>query len=249
MRRLGILTPSSNTVLEPATIALLEPIRDRVSVHFARFRVTRIADDAGSHDQFALEPMLEAARLLADARVDVLLWAGTSAAWEGIDADERLVAAIAETTGVPATTATLALLEAFRALSVWRYGLVVPYVEPIVAAIVRTFDAAGYRCVASEHDSLTDNWAFAAVTPEAIAARVRAVAAAAHPEPDAVAIHCTNLRGAEVAEALERELGIPVLDSVVVGLWGALRVLGIEPPSAGFGSLGLARTTTSAIDA
>jgi maleate isomerase len=60
-------------------------------------------------------------------------------------------------------------------------------------------------------------------------------------------IHCTNLRGAEVSEALERELGIPVLDSVVVGLWGALGLLGIAPPARGFGAL--ASDVGAAIDA
>jgi maleate isomerase len=234
MQRLGILTPSSNTVLEPATIRLLEPLRDQLSVHFARFRVTQVSDEPASHGQFALAPMLEAARLLADARVDALLWAGTAAAWEGIETDEQLVATIEDATDRPATTATLSLLAAFRALSVRRYALVVPYVESIVDAIVANLDAAGYACVASDHDSLLANWEFASVAAGAIAARVRKVARST---PDAVVIHCTNLRGAEVSEALEAELGIPVLDSVVVGLWGALDLLGIDPPAIGFGAL------------
>jgi maleate isomerase len=236
MRRLGVLAPSSNTVLEPAMTRLLEPIRDQLSIHVARFRVTRIADDRESDDQFALEPMLEAARLLADARVDAILWAGTSAAWEGIETDERLVAAIEGAVDRPATTATLSLLAAFRALSIHRYGLVVPYVQPIVDAIVQNLDEAGFACVAVDRDGLIENWEFATVSGDAIAARVRVVAGA-DPTPDAVVIHCTNLRGAEVSELLERELGIPIIDSVVVGLWGALRVLGIAPPAVGFGSL------------
>jgi maleate isomerase len=234
MQRLGVLTPSSNTVLEPATMRLVEPLADRLSVHFARFRVTAIADEPGSHCQFALEPMIEAARLLADARVDAFLWAGTSGAWEGLRHDEDLVAAIGDATGKPATTATLSLLAAFRALEVRRYGLVVPYVEPIVEAIARNLDATGYACVARESDALTVNWEFASVSAAVIRARVRRVARA---RPEAIVIHCTNLRGAEVSEELERELGIPVLDSVVVGLWGALRLLGIPTPLLGFGRL------------
>ena len=62
--------------------------------------------------------------------------------------------------------------------------------------------------------------------------RVQAVRA----DPDAIVVHCTNLRGAEVAGPLEQELGIPVLDSVVVGLWGALRALDLAVP-ARFGRL------------
>jgi len=232
--RLGVLTPSSNTVLEPQTVRLLEPLADRLTVHFSRFRVTAVADNPEAHGQFAVAAMLEAASLLADARVNAVLWSGTSGAWEGLDADRRLVTQIGASTGVPATTASLALLDAFRTLGAHSYGLVVPYVESIVAAIVSNFDAAGYVCTARSSESLTVNWDFAEVSAELIATRIREVARSA---PDVVVIHCTNLRGSEVSQELEHELGIPVLDSVVVGLWGALQLLDIPVPTAGFGRL------------
>jgi maleate isomerase len=234
MKRLGVLTPSSNTVLEPATSSLLAPLADHVSTHFARFRVTEVADDPASHRQFELEPMLAAAGLLADAGVDAILWAGTSGSWRGLDADERLVHGIADSTGIPATTATLALVDAFRELDVRRYALVVPYVAAITDAIVEVLGGAGWSCVATSSESLTVNRQFADVSSDAIVAAVRRVA---RTRPDAVAIHCTNLRGWEVAHALERELDIPVLDSVVVGLWGVLRILGLHVPGNRFGRL------------
>ena len=46
---------------------------------------------------------------------------------------------------------------------------------------------------------------------------------------DAVAIVCTNMRGAAVAARLERELGIPVYDSVAVTLAKCLGVAGVNP--------------------
>jgi maleate isomerase len=234
MQRLGVLTPSSNTVLEPATMRLVEPLSDQLSVHFARFRVTAIADEPVSDRQFGLAPMVEAGRLLADARVHACLWSGTSGAWLGHDADRALVDALSQATGAPATTATLALLDAFEALHVRRYALVVPYVNGIADAIERNLATVGYRCVARRNESLTVNWDFAALTDAVLCARVREVARA---RPDAIVIHSTNVRGAEVSQELEQELGMPVLDSVVVGLWGALRLMRIETPAAGFGSL------------
>jgi maleate isomerase len=227
MKRLGILTPSSNTVLEPATARLVAPLAGEMSVHFARFPVTTITDQPASHDQFAIEPMIAAARLLADAGVDAILWSGTSGAWEGIDADRRLVVAIGSATGVAATTSTLALLDAFEALGVSRYGLVVPYIEPIVEAIVRNLAALGYACSARTAEGLTMNRDFAEMPVTALTERVRDVARS---RPDAVVIHCTNLRGAEVVDALEAELDLPILDSVAIGLWGAFRLLGLPAP-------------------
>ena len=44
-RRVGMITPSSNSVLEPVTAAMLAGCSD-VTAHFARLRVTEIALDA-----------------------------------------------------------------------------------------------------------------------------------------------------------------------------------------------------------
>jgi maleate isomerase len=233
-RRLGVITPSSNTVLEPSLIRLLAPLADRVSLHFTRVPVTEVADDPRSDAQFDLQPMLDAAALLRDARVQAIVWAGTSGSWRGFEADERLVDTIEDVTGVPATTTSLALLSALRALRVKRYGLVVPYVEPIADAIVRNLGAAGYACAGRTTSSITENWEFASISAAAIAADVRTAAAS---RPDAVVILCTNIWGAVVSEQLERELDIPILDSVVLSMWGALGAVGVKPPSSGFGRL------------
>ena len=49
--RLGMLTPSSNTVLEPMTQAMLVNLPG-VSAHFSRFRVTEISLALPALDQF-----------------------------------------------------------------------------------------------------------------------------------------------------------------------------------------------------
>jgi hypothetical protein len=48
---LGMLTPSSNTVLEPVTAAMLAGLPE-VSAHFGRFRVTEIALSRQALGQF-----------------------------------------------------------------------------------------------------------------------------------------------------------------------------------------------------
>ena len=87
--RLGMLTPSSNTVLEPMTAAMLAALPD-VTAHFSRFRVTEIALTPQALGQFDHDEILRAAELLAHAKVDVIGWNGTSASWLGFDRDERL---------------------------------------------------------------------------------------------------------------------------------------------------------------
>jgi maleate isomerase len=64
---------------------------------------------------------------------------------------------------------------------------------------------------------------------------VRAVAGAA---PEAIVIACTNLRAAPLVAALEREIDIPIYDSLAAVVWQSLRLAGVDPrPVRGFGRL------------
>lgn len=85
--RLGVLTPSSNTALEPLTCAIASSMKN-VSAHFSRFRVTEISLQPKALGQFDDANILAAAELLADARVDVIGWSGTAAGWRGFDTDQ-----------------------------------------------------------------------------------------------------------------------------------------------------------------
>lgn len=222
---LGMLTPSSNTILEPVTAAMLAGLPD-VTAHFARFRVTEISTSAEALGQFELAPLLAAADLLADARVDAIAWNGTSAGWLGFDRDRALCAAITERTGIRATSSVLALAEIFRQTGVTRVGLVTPYIDAIQERVCATFAKEGFACVAERHLNDKGNFSFSEVTTATIAELCRAVAAA---KPQAITVLCTNMRGAPIAAALEQELGIPVYDSVATAVWGALRASGVAP--------------------
>ena len=230
--RLGMLTPSSNTVLEPATAAMLAA-SPTITAHFARIRVVAIDLGDGSRAQFDLAPMLAAAELLADAKVHAICWNGTSGAWLGLEQDRAVCAAITAHTGIPALTATMALLDALALFGARRIGLVTPYLGSVQQAILARWAAAGLECVAERHLEDPGNYSFADHPESVVADLVRAVAAAG---PEAIAIHCTNFRGAAVAPALEAATGVPVLDSVAVSLWGALRAAGA--PTAGLARWG-----------
>jgi maleate isomerase len=221
-KRLGMITPSSNSVLEPVTSTMLHGVTD-VSAHFSRFRVTEIALDAAALNQFDASVMLPAADMLADAKVDAIAWNGTSASWLGIGRDRSLCTAIAERTSVPATTSTLACIDAVRALGAKRVGLVSPYTDDVQRRIGDVWAGERIAAHAERHLGLRDNFSFGEVTPVTIADMIRAVAAEG---ADAVVILCTNLDGAALAAALERELDIAVLDSVAVTLWRTLTLAG-----------------------
>jgi maleate isomerase len=232
--RLGVLTPSSNTALEPLISALAAEVAG-CSAHFSRFKVTEIGLTPKALGQFDEDKILAAAELLADAKVDVIGWSGTSSGWLGFDADRRLIERIREHTGIGATTAVLSLNELLALRGIERLALVTPYSADVQQRIVDNYRALGIEIVAERHLGITVNHEFALVGPDRLRSLVREVAAA---RPDAIATYCTNLRAAQLADALESELGIALLDTVSTTVWGQLRAIGADPTQVrGWGRL------------
>lgn len=221
---LGMLTPSSNTALEPITSAMVSGL-DNVSVHFSRFRVTEISLGASALGQFDLPKILDAARLLADAQVDVIAWNGTSAGWLGFETDEALCRQITETTGIPATTSVLALNEILTRTGVTELGLVTPYLEDVQQRIVANYARMGIRCTSERHLSLSRNFEFSEVSGETLS---RLVGEVAQSRPQAITTFCTNLHAAPLARDLEARTGIPMYDTISTVIWKSMQLAGID---------------------
>jgi maleate isomerase len=113
--------------------------------------------------------------------------------------------------------------------------LVTPYRQEVQDRIVANWRSEGLQCVAERHLSLQDNFSFAEVPEAKVASLIEEVVSEGC---DAVAVVCTNMRGARVAEPLERKLGVPVFDSIAVTLWACLVATGVDPSRiGGWGSL------------
>jgi maleate isomerase len=221
---LGMLTPSSNTVLEPVTTAMLAGLPE-VTAHFSRFKVTEIALSGPALAQFDDSEILRAAELLAHAKVNVIAWNGTSSGWLGFERDVQLCERIKAATGIPACTAMLALNEILQITGAKRIGFVTPYLDDVQARINANYEKAGWKVVADRHLNMQDNFSFSTVTADQMRQMTAEVAAA---KPDAIAIICTNMRGAPLAEELEAKHGIPVYDTISTTVWGSLRVAGVD---------------------
>lgn len=229
-----MLTPSSNTVLEPVTQAMVAGLPE-VSAHFGRFKVTEIALSGAALAQFEDAEILRAAELLAHAKVEVIAWNGTSSGWLGFDADERLCERITAATGIKATTSMLALNEILLKTGVTRAGLVTPYRDDVQAKILANYAKLGVDFSNERHLGLQDNFSFSDVTTEQISEMARAVAADG---VQALAVVCTNLRAGPLVEALERELKLPVYDTIATVVWKSLILAGVDPKRVeGWGSL------------
>lgn len=246
IKKIGHITPSCNTALEHITPLATASLADRVSHHFARIPVGMISLSRSDRDQFTTDTMLDAARLLADAAMDVILWNGTSACWNGIEADREICDAITRETGVPASTTILGQYEVFERTGARRFGLAVPYTDDVLARAGETFRRAGYEVVSSANLGLTVGREMAYVPFDDIRSLIRR---SDSPKAECILVICTGLPAAFVVDEMEQELGKPVYDSVLVTLWEGLRLSGVDNPIEGWGRLLRDARTPSAVGA
>jgi maleate isomerase len=229
--RIGMLVPSSNTAAEPLTMEMLRDV-PRVSLHVARFRVTRLDTSDEALAQFQAAPLLEAASMLADAHMHAICLNATASCYTGMAGDRELLPLLPQ----PAETAMLALLEALRLKGARRIGLVSPFLHDVQAATIRVLAEEGLEVVAEHHFNDPGNYTFARFTEAEIEAAILDVGRT--PGLDAIAVISTNLRGPRPAARAEARLGIPVFDTIATALWGAMRKAGADPAQVrGWGSL------------
>jgi maleate isomerase len=227
-----MIVPSSNTALEPATAALLA---DRPDITFpcTRIRVQAITAAPGGA-AFDVDTMVSAARLLADAKVDCIVWNGTAGSWLGVDHDRSICAAITDATGVAATTSTLAILQALDDFGITSIACATPYTTDMVDNIVAEYARHGVSIVSHSEWGLSDNFAIGQRDRNQIAGLLTD---ATDRDAQAVALICTNVDGSSLASAVESDIGVPVIDSIAATLWWALELSGADSTIRGFGSL------------
>lgn len=218
-KRIGILIPSSNIVLEPLAASMFSNIES--TVHFSRLQVIDVTLSQNSCAQFTMQKQIEAAKLLCDAGVDSLVWGGTSASWLGTDHDARFCDLLETATGVASGSCMLEMNRLFDTCKAKTFGLVTPYTSDVQKRIIKNYTSMGFTCLAEQHYGGAISNEFAAIEEPLIAQMVREVA---QKKPDIIFIMCTNMRGARVSETLSVELGIPVFDSAIVTLQAGLRL-------------------------
>lgn len=232
--RLGMITPSSNTALEPITAQLFAG-RPEITAHFARLRVTEISIGTQALAQFDAAPMLEAASMLADARPHAIVWNGTSGGWRGLDADRGLCAALEDRFGIPTTTVTLALRDLLKAQQVERIAFATPYTDNVQKLILETFAAEGFVCTMSPCLGISENFAFGSVSESELDQLVEQAAA---DRPQVIIPFCTNLPATRHATRWEQKFGIPIYDSIAIAARAGLELSGTPPQViTGWGSI------------
>ncbi|MCP4386341.1 MAG: hypothetical protein GY798_33860 [Hyphomicrobiales bacterium] len=194
MRRVGIIIPSSNVVIEDRLQGMPAAVRGDMRFHIARLPVVAVDLGRDSTDQFADAALDQAVQQVCEAEVEQIVFAGTAGAWLGIDHDRAWVTRTEMATGLSATTTTLQVIDALRRVRPARLGLVTPFTADVHDRIEETFAGAGVP-VADRHAlGLTLSRDMADVSPERIADRF---SDCIDDGCDVVLTFCTNFRGSE----------------------------------------------------
>lgn len=205
--------------------------------------ITRLRLPAGEVSADALGRMVdsdrleEASRELADGGAAVIAFACTTGSLiRGPGFDRELVNRMEGATGVRATTTSTALLASLSALGAKRIAVATPYVDELNDLEARFLDAQGFEVAALGGLGIDSDPEIARV-PYARTRELVLETVARAQDADAVFISCTNLPTLALLDALEQELGRPVISSVAVTIWHALQLAGIKPSINGAGSL------------
>jgi maleate isomerase len=223
-KRVGLLVPSSNTVMEVDFHRRLPP---DASLHTGRMFMEETTPQAEAEmlDRHALP----AARAVASARPHVIVFGCTSAgALRGNAYDAEFCGRLAHETGTPVVSVIKAVREAVAKRNGRRLGVVTPYIDELNEKIKESLEQDGeLEVVTIAGLGITENFAIAEVTPDDIVEFARRSVAS---EPiDLLFVSCTNFRAFDAVDRLGDQLEVPVVTSNLAALEAASQQLDIHP--------------------
>lgn len=152
--------------------------------------------------------------------------------------NDELVAMLQDTTGRPATTMSNAVCDALKSLGARRIAVGTAYSDDVNNRLADFLTKRGFEVCSMEGMGIINIKDVLGVTPEQVTELGRRAAVAAGGAAEAVLVSCGGLPALHLADALEDELGLPVVASSTAGAWGAVRLLGHSGAAPALGRLG-----------
>jgi maleate isomerase len=231
--RLGFLVPPGNPTVETEMIELAPA---GVSVHFQRMvakGATGSLDGQAERNQMMIDHIDESVELLAMIQPDVIVIAHTATSYHlGSEREAGLLDRLAAATGTRVTTAFASVAAALRRLGAHRVALGAPYARETMLQGKAHLEANGFEVVSFDNLPGVTN-----IYDETAERAYRLARQIDSQDAEAVFLTGTGLPTLPVLEALEQDLGKPVISSASAMMWHALRLAGVRLPIAGYGRL------------
>ena len=231
--RLGFLVPPGNPTVETEMIALAPA---GVSVHFHRM-VARgsggALDGQNERTQMMIDNIDGSVELLAMVDPDVIVVAHTATSYHlGRGGEADLLARLERLTGRRVVTAFGSVVRALERLGIGKLALGTPYSAEVTLQGKAHLEAHGFEVVNFANLKGVRN--IYETTAEDAYRLARSVDAA---DAEAVFLSGTGMPTVSVLEALEQDLGKPVISSASAMMWHALHAAGVGQPIPDYGRL------------
>jgi maleate isomerase len=240
--RVGLIVPSSNTTMETELPELFrrqtEATGHRYTFHSARAGMKNV----NREELLAMVGKAAGcAEAVSDADVDVIAYACLVAVMaQGPEAhveSEQVIGDAAAGNGHPApvTSSAGALVRTLQEMGAKKVAMITPYMKPLTGMVVDYIEGAGISVLDATSLEVDDNLAVGCLDPQNLPDIARQLK---REGADAIVLSaCVQMPSLPAVQAVEDELGLPVITAATATTYEILKALGHQPAIPGAGSL------------
>ena len=218
-KRIGLMVPSSNTVMEPD---FYRHLPQNVALHTARMYLEDVT--VASEERMLDEFTMPAAKDLSTIHPHVVVFGCTSAgALRGNEYDRKMCAQISEVTKCPVVSVIQSVNEALAATKAKRVLIITPYIDEINERIRRSVEDTGLEVVNIFGLGIVENPAIGQVNVDRIVQFAKEKIQGLN--PDCLFFSCTNFRAMEALPRLKEAFDLPIVASNQAAFDKALSLL------------------------
>jgi maleate isomerase len=227
--RIGLLAPATNATVENEFRRLAANL-EGVTVH-----VDRVVGPPGPiSKQWEIDfgkGCLDAAIRVASVEPKVIAIGNTSGTF--INDEREMISEIEKVTKIPVVTTANAVVQSLKRLKIHNLGVATPYPPEFNEYLKKYLTGNGFNIVDFKSNHTTDILTIGRYEPSVAYALARTL----HGSFEGIFISCTDFRTIDVLNALEDDMGVPVISSNQATFSESLLRIGIKSPIQGFGSL------------
>lgn len=207
-KRIGLLVPSSNTILENDIHKNLSEKYFTVHTSRMRLRENTPEDEKRMIEEFSIP----AAEQLKPVHPELLVFGCTSAgSLFGPEYDKKITRELGNAAGCKCVGVLSCVIESLKRRGAKRVAVITPYIDDLNNTIQMSLEESGFEVACIHGMGITLNFETSQVEPEEIVsfAKEKLIGVKA----DAVFVSCANYRALEAQKELESVISLPVVTS------------------------------------
>jgi maleate isomerase len=205
--RVGLLVPSSNTVME---VDLYRNLPPPITIHPARMYLEETTPQG--EERMISEELPRAAQLLRTLHPHRVVFGCTSAgALHGASFPQEINRSIGDIVGCPVLDILSPVAEEFVRVGAKKLAVLTPYASALNQSIQASLEALGFQVLSIDGMGITVNFELATPTPEEIFDFARN--SKIPRKTEALFVSCTNFRALEAMYLMREHFRLPIVTS------------------------------------